>query len=239
MKKITIGLAVAVSLVFASHCFAEGLVVAIGGGDTIWTRTCQTCEWTQVPGSLKTAAVVWDAGLEKYVLYGTNARGEIYTCTFDRGGNFQNDWDLVEGYAQWTTGTSAQAVNPQQVALLRWYGVNQTGNQFSVGSQPWGIAFDGASIWVANFGSNSVTKLRASDGANLGNFAVGTNPFGIAFDGASIWVANYGSNNVTKLRASDGASLGTYTVGSFPRGLAFDGANIWVTNAGSNSVSKF
>ena len=79
MKKITVGLVVAVSLFFVSHCFAEGLVVVIGGGDTIWTRTCQTCAWTQVPGNLKTAAVVWDAGLERYGLYGTNAGGQIYT----------------------------------------------------------------------------------------------------------------------------------------------------------------
>jgi len=51
---------------------------------------------------------------------------------------------------------------------------------------------------VANEGSNSVTKLRASDGANLGTFAVGFNPEGVAFDGANIWVANKGSNSVTK-----------------------------------------
>ena len=47
-----------------------------------------------------------------------------------------------------------------------------------MGSEPYGIAFDGANIWVANYGSNNVTKLRASDGAVLGTFAVGTNPLG-------------------------------------------------------------
>ncbi len=106
MKKIMVSLMVAVSLFFVSDCFAEGLVVVIGAGDTIWARTCQTCAWTRVPGNLKTATVVWDADLEKFVLYGTNAGGQIYSCTFDRGGTFQNDWVLVEGYAQWTTGAS-------------------------------------------------------------------------------------------------------------------------------------
>jgi DNA-binding beta-propeller fold protein YncE len=52
------------------------------------------------------------------------------------------------------------------------------------------VAFDGSSIWVANWNSNNVTKLRASDGAALGTFAVGANPLGVAFDGSSIWVAN-------------------------------------------------
>jgi DNA-binding beta-propeller fold protein YncE len=61
------------------------------------------------------------------------------------------------------------------------------------------VAFDGANIWVTNQDSNNVTKLRASDGLNLGTFAVGAHPDGIAFDGANIWVANYSSSTVSKL----------------------------------------
>jgi DNA-binding beta-propeller fold protein YncE len=68
-----------------------------------------------------------------------------------------------------------------------------------VGTGPEGIAFDGANIWVTNWTSNNVTKLRASDGAILGTFAVGSSPTGIAFDGANIWVVNVGSNSVSKL----------------------------------------
>jgi DNA-binding beta-propeller fold protein YncE len=61
-----------------------------------------------------------------------------------------------------------------------------------------GVAFDGASIWVANANDNKVTKLRASDGANLGAFPVGSLPNAVAFDGANIWVANYNSSSVSK-----------------------------------------
>lgn len=42
-----------------------------------------------------------------------------------------------------------------------------TGLVSLVGSGPEGAAFYGASIWVANSGSNIVTKLRASDGKSL------------------------------------------------------------------------
>ena len=45
-----------------------------------------------------------------------------------------------------------------QMALLKWW-VGQTENTLSVGSHPIGICFDGASIWVANYGDNTVTKL--------------------------------------------------------------------------------
>ena len=85
-------------------------------------------------------------------------------------------------------------------------------------------------IWVTNWGSNDVTELRASDGANMGTFAVGQAPCGIAFDGTNVWVANHSGNTVTKLRASDGATTGTFIASGLPFGLAFDGANIWVTS---------
>ena len=73
-----------------------------------------------------------------------------------------------------------------KAALLRWYR-----QDFAVGSNPVAVAFDGSNIWIANQGSNNVTKLRASDGSPVGTFPLaGTNmhPSGIAFDGTNIWV---------------------------------------------------
>ena len=66
--------------------------------------------------------------------------------------------------------------NPLQVAILRWYNANQSGLNFStlgsVGGALFGAAFDGSNIWVSNSETNTVTKLRASDGAVLGNFSL-------------------------------------------------------------------
>jgi len=108
---------------------------------------------------------------------------------------------------------------------------------YAAGFAPINDVFDGSNIWVSNTDSNTVTKLRASDGSILGTYAVGTYPYGICFDGTNIWVANYNSNNVTELRASDGTILGTYPAGQHPMGICFDGTNIWITNA-SSSVTK-
>lgn len=101
-------------------------------------------------------------------------------------------------------------LNPLQVAILRWYDANLTGLDFAVGSDPMGIAFDGANVWVANLTSATVTKLRASDGA---------------------------CNSVANPPSSD-VSACSFAVGSAPSPVAFDGAHIWVTNAGSDTVSK-
>src|SRR6516225_10894 len=61
-------------------------------------------------------------------------------------------------------------LNPSQIATLHWYGADQS-TRFAVGKFPCGLAFDGANMWVANLSDNTVTKLRANDGTNLGTFA--------------------------------------------------------------------
>jgi DNA-binding beta-propeller fold protein YncE len=63
---------------------------------------------------------------------------------------------------------------------------------------PSGVAFDGTSVWVANYASATVSKLRATDGALLGTFPVGASPGFVAVDGANVWVTNGGSGTVSK-----------------------------------------
>src|SRR5580704_2718862 len=63
--------------------------------------------------------------------------------------------------------------NPLKVALLQWYNANTVPTEFPSGPKPVGGACDGANIWIANYGANTVTKLRASDGASLGAFVTG------------------------------------------------------------------
>ncbi len=151
---------------------------------------------------------------------------------------------LIPGRAQ-NAGTPRQQppsngsppANPLKVALLKWYPANLT-TSFKVGRNPYGLAFDGANMWVTNNRDSTVSKLRVSDGANLGTFTVGGSPMGVAFDGANIWVVNSFPNTVTKLRASDGANLGEFAVGKVPFFAAFDGEAIWVTDTQSTSVTK-
>jgi len=160
-----------------------------------------------------------------------------------------------DGANLWVTNQSSTTVTKLRASDGTCNGVanppgsSVTACSFAVGSYPMGVAFDGANIWVANAGSATVTKLRASDGATLGTFAVGSYPYGVAFDGANIWVTNQSSTTVSKLRASDGTCAGvanppgssvtacSFAVGTGPRGVAFDGANIWVTNGSSNTVT--
>src|SRR5580700_9525105 len=107
------------------------------------------------------------------------------------------------------------------IGLLHWYGANETASVV-VGGNPLDMAFDGASLWVANYGNGTVSKLDVSTGNILGTFSVGTNPTAVAYDGANLWVGNSGSNTITKLQGSSGAVLATLATGNQPKGIAFD-----------------
>jgi hypothetical protein len=48
-------------------------------------------------------------------------------------------------------------LNPNRIAILRWYPANQTAT-FPVGHTPLFVAFDGANIWVANVDDDTVSK---------------------------------------------------------------------------------
>jgi streptogramin lyase len=111
---------------------------------------------------------------------------------------------------------------------------------------PTGIAIDGSgNAWVANSGSNSVTRL-SSAGANLsgsGGYTVGglNGPSAIAIDLAgNAWVANQSGGDVTELTGSGAAVSGSpFAAGSGTDAIAIDGSgNVWAANNSGNSVTK-
>jgi len=138
------------------------------------------------------------------------------------------------GLTNLNTSGSATAVNPIRIALNRWYSANQVTAFSCGGAGPIGMAFDGANIWVADIGSNQVTKIRASDGYVTGTFSSLYRPRSICFDGANIWVTGE-PTGLQKIRASDGTSLATNS--SVPPSYfacLFDGTNVWTCDDGSS-----
>jgi glutamine cyclotransferase len=67
---------------------------------------------------------------------------------------------------------------------------------FPFPGSPWGVAFDGANIWVT--GSPVVVEYKATNGTQLGSFYVESETVGAAFDGANVWVAATYKNAVNK-----------------------------------------
>jgi len=122
----------------------------------------------------------------------------------------------------------------------------------SVGSGPWGLAFDGTSVWVSNYNDNTLYKVSQSGSSTkITSFSNCTGPFGLAFDTQYIWVACSVTGTLQQLTTLgtlvNAVSLGS---GDGPFNLAYDGAgttcathtanspgNLWVTGT-PNSVWK-
>ncbi|HYG80352.1 MAG TPA: hypothetical protein VD861_08200, partial [Pyrinomonadaceae bacterium] len=106
------------------------------------------------------------------------------------------------------------------------------------GDGPFGIAFDGTDVWVSNFFSQSVMKLRRLDGALVGTYKTGDGPSAVYYHKAvGIIVVNNGSNNLMQLRQSDGVAVSTSATATGPINVAFDGTNLWVASTGSNRMT--
>ena len=70
------------------------------------------------------------------------------------------------------------------------YGGRYAG-MFSVGKGPVALAYQGESIWVANQGDGTVSRLAEDDGRVLGTYKVGEKPVAMVADDRGVWVADW------------------------------------------------
>ena len=82
----------------------------------------------------------------------------------------------------------------------------------AVGDTPRVVSSDGTHVWVANYGSNTVTELNASTGQVVQTISVGSQPSAISSDGTHVWVTSNFYSEVTELNASTGAVVQTVPV---------------------------
>ncbi|MBN1219535.1 MAG: DUF11 domain-containing protein [Anaerolineae bacterium] len=116
-----------------------------------------------------------------------------------------------------------------------------------VGRNPRGVAIDETRnrVYVANYGSNSVSVVDSSSNTVLQTITGITTANGIAYDAERniIWVTNYSTNRVTPIQADEGANnftiLTPITVGGGPWGVAVDPVHdyVYVVNNLGHTVS--
>ena len=109
--------------------------------------------------------------------------------------------------------------------------------------KPQGPVFDGTSIWVPNLNSDSVSVVRASNGAVLATLTGNglKNPGVAAFDGQRVLVTNVFGESVSLWKAADLSPLGSFPTGTgtFPFGACSDGINFWITFQGTGKLARF
>jgi len=108
----------------------------------------------------------------------------------------------------------------------------------TVGTNPQHVISDGADIWVTNFTSGTVSRVRASDGKKLEDWTGAASAEGILVAMGRVFVT--GETNPGHLYMIDpSAAAGAVTtlasnLDDSPIGIAFDGVKIWTANLGGS-----
>lgn len=108
-----------------------------------------------------------------------------------------------------------------------------------VGTAPRAMVFGLMSIWVANTGSDSVTRVEPDPVGEIATIRVQNQPTSVSFGFDRIWVANTVSGTLSVIDGSTNTVERTLDVGAEPMGLNVDlvGA-LWVRNTGETTVSR-
>jgi Protein kinase domain len=110
------------------------------------------------------------------------------------------------------------------------------GDPISVGSRPFGVAFAGGQLWVANNSDNTVTRV-APDGSGSTAIDVDDKPFGVTATADAVWVVQTGSDSVLRIDASTSDSAPA-DAGDEPYFAAADGGSVYVASGGDGTVTE-
>jgi hypothetical protein len=107
----------------------------------------------------------------------------------------------------------------------------------TVGSEPHLLASDGADIWVANNASDTVSRVRASDGRQLETWTVGGAEGVLVAMGKVFVTGDFQSvYRIDPTQAPGAATAVTSSLAGNGEQLAFDGGRIWVAESGAVSI---
>jgi len=115
----------------------------------------------------------------------------------------------------------------------------------TVGVQPYSVKSDGADLWVANYQSNTVSRVRASDGKLLDTWTGAIYAIGVLVARGRIYVLKVngphgGLYELDPTQPGGPVSTVTSSLGGFPFEMAFDGSRVWTANEdGSFSIVSF
>lgn len=129
----------------------------------------------------------------------------------------------------------------KRAATDQWFTPQTAGNLAltTVGTNPYFVRFDGADLWVANNNSDTVTRVRASDGTVLGTWTGATDATGIVCAIGKVFITGSSAGKLYMIDPTLAPGIVTTvssSLGAAPAGIAFDGTRIWTANQ-SGSVS--
>ncbi len=102
----------------------------------------------------------------------------------------------------------------------------------TVGEEPVAIALGSDSLWVANFGDDTVTRVEipgAGQTPKLTHIPVGDGPVDVAVGEGAVWVANSLGRSVSRIDPETNEVEATISVGNEPQRVATANGRVWIT----------
>ena len=143
-----------------------------------------------------------------------------------------------EQMAAFITRTMDQSLKrgSQRAVAKKWF-TPQDANSLTlttVGSGPLSVEFDGTDLWVTNFGSSSVMRIRPGDGKVLDTWTGATNAHSIVCAMGKVFITGTTSPGslymIDPTQPAGAVTTVTNSLGNIPHGVAFDGSRIWTAN---------
>jgi YVTN family beta-propeller protein len=104
------------------------------------------------------------------------------------------------------------------------------GSPTTVGQRPTAIAAGEGAVWVANTGSDTVTRIDPGSPPTTETIGVGDGPVAIAVGAGAVWVANAGDGTIQRIDPDPPYKIvETIKTGNAPSGIAFGDGFVWVT----------
>jgi YVTN family beta-propeller protein len=105
---------------------------------------------------------------------------------------------------------------------------NESVHDFDVGRRPSGVAVGGGVVWVADTGSDAVSRIDPGQ-RSVTTIPVGGAPVGIDYGENAVWVANSADGTVSRIDPARNRVVKTIKVGGRPIGIAAGAGFVWVT----------
>jgi hypothetical protein len=140
-----------------------------------------------------------------------------------------------EQMAAFITRTMDQSLKrgSRRAALGQWWR-NNLQLTYPVGNAPQGVASDGADLWIANNGSGTVSRIRASDGAPLGTWTGATGASSVLIAHGLVFVTGYSPAKLYYISPLDPpGAVGTWITlmsGAQPSAVTTNGTYILTAN---------
>jgi YVTN family beta-propeller protein len=137
----------------------------------------------------------------------------------------------------WDNNVSIIDIDP--ASATRW---QKLGYNIPVQNSPSDMAVrsDGAFVYVANSGSDSISVINTSTDTVVATLSVGDYPHRMSVSDGILYITNFTGSNVSMVNVDTNEVLAsTVSVGNYPVGIAVgsDGEKIYVVNNGNESVS--